>query len=185
MVNLIARSLCEGLLPISIGLIELTEVIIEKAYSVAPFQGQEKAVSDVLIKTTGVGFPEPNRALSNGGARSVWVGGGRALIIGVDLPDLTDMAAVTDQSDGIAAITIVGTEAEAVLARLVPLDLRENTFKNGTTARTYVNQMPASVTRLNSKSFEVMTIRSMARTLVQEMTEAATRCATRASHVDI
>ena len=96
-----------------------------------------------------------------------------------DAGDLAGLAAVTDQADGVAAVKIEGDAAEAVLARLVPLDLRAASFKRGHTARSLVNHMTASITRLGPKSFEVMVMRSMAQTLVHELTEAAEGVAAR------
>lgn len=180
MAKLIAKTPCEGLLPKTIGAVELSEVVIDRAWSVAPFKGQEAAVGEALTKALGVGYPAANRALSKGGARAIWAGAGRALVIGAEMPDLSGLAAVTEQGDGIAAVRIDGTGAEAVLARLVPLDLRAGSFKRGHTARSFVNHMTASITRLGPTSFEVMVMRSMARTLVHDLTEAATGVAARA-----
>jgi heterotetrameric sarcosine oxidase gamma subunit len=177
--NLVARTPCEGLLPVTIGSVTLSEVVIERMAAVAPFKGKEGAVSAALKEACDIVFPAPNRTSSKGDARAVWAGQGRANVIGCDLPDLSGLAAVTDQGDGVAAVKIEGDGAEAVLARLVPLDLRAATFKRGHTARSLVNHMAASITRLGPKSFEVMVMRSMAQTLVHELTEAAEGVAAR------
>jgi heterotetrameric sarcosine oxidase gamma subunit len=177
--NLIARNPCEGLLPVTIGSVTISEVLIDRMASVAPFRGKEAAVSEALKTACGIAFPAPNRTTSKGAVRAVWAGQGRANLIGCDLPDLSGLAAVTDQGDGVAAVKIEGDGAEAVLARLVPLDLRAASFKRGHTARSLVNHMTASITRLGPKSFEVMVMRSMAQTLVHELTEAAEGVAAR------
>jgi heterotetrameric sarcosine oxidase gamma subunit len=177
--NLIARNPCEGLLPVTIGSVTISEVLIDRMASVAPFRGKEAAVSEALMTACGIAFPAPNRTTSKGAVRAVWAGQGRANLIGCDLPDLSGLAAVTDQGDGVAAVKIEGDGAEAVLARLVPLDLRAASFKRGHTARSLVNHMTASITRLGPKSFEVMVMRSMAQTLVHELTEAAEGVAAR------
>lgn len=179
MANLLARTPCEGLLPVTIGSVTLSEVVIERMAAVAPFKGKEGAVSAALKEACDIVFPAPNRTSSKGDARAVWAGQGRANVIGCDLPDLSGLAAVTDQGDGVAAVKIEGDGAEAVLARLVPLDLRAATFKRGHTARSLVNHIAASITRLGPKSFEVMVMRSMAQTLVHELTEAAEGVAAR------
>ena len=179
MANLVERTPCEGLLPVTIGSVTLSEVVIERMAAVAPFKGKEGAVSAALKEACDIVFPAPNRTSSKGDARAVWAGQGRANVIGCDLPDLSGLAAVTDQGDGVAAVKIEGDGAEAVLARLVPLDLRAATFKCGHTARSLVNHMTASITRLGPKSFEVMVMRSMAQTLVHELTEAAEGIAAR------
>jgi heterotetrameric sarcosine oxidase gamma subunit len=177
--NLIARSACAGLLPVTIGSVTLSEVRIDQMASVAPFKGKEAMVSEALKAACGIAFPAPNRTTSKGAARAVWAGQGRANVIGCDLPDLSGLAAVTDQADGVAAVKIEGDGAEAALARLVPLDLRAATFKRGHTARSLVNHMTASISRLGPKSFEIMVMRSMAQTLVHELTEAAEGVAAR------
>ncbi len=179
MAKLIAQSPCAGLLPVSIGTVIVSEIDIIQMWSVAPFKGQEAAVSARLTASIGVGFPSVNRRSHKSGKTALWAGAGRAMIVADALPDLSDIAAVTDQSDACACVRIEGTGAEAVLARLVPVDLRAKTFKTGHTARTLINHMTASVTRVGPFAFEVMVMRSMARTLVQELTEAAQGIAAR------
>lgn len=178
MADLIAKSPCEGLLPSTIGSVTLSEVWPDRITFVAPLQSQTNAVSSALKEALGIAFPKPNRSPSKGDARAIWVGPGQAFVVADTLPDLTGQAAVTDQTDGVAIVAISGADAEAVLARLVPVDLRRATFKTGHTARTLINHMAGSVTRTGANSFEVMVMRSMARTLVAELSEAA-------HHVDL
>ncbi len=180
MVKLIAQTPCEGQLPMTIGDVTLTEVVIQTAWNVAPFAGKEADVSKALEAQSGVGFPAANRMLTKAGSRSIWVGAGRALVQCDGLPELSGLAAVTEQGDAIAAVRLDGPAAEATLARLVPLDLRVSTFKRGHTARSFVGHMAASVTRVGAEAFEVMVMRSMARTLVHELEEAAKGLAARA-----
>jgi len=178
--KLIAQSACDGLLPVTVGTVTLTEIVPENGWIVAPFKGQEKAVSQALSEACGVGFPAANRMLTKAGVRAQWVGAGRALVTGAALPDLAGLAAVTAQADGLAIVGVEGSGAEALLARLVPLDLRAATFKRGHTARTLINHMSGSVSRTGAATFEVAVMRSMARTLVHELTEAAEGVAARA-----
>jgi hypothetical protein len=96
--NLVARTPCEGLLPVTIGSVTLSEVVIERMAAVAPFKGKEGAVSAALKEACDIVFPAPNRTSSKGDARAVWAGQGRANVIGCDLPDLSGLAAVTDQA---------------------------------------------------------------------------------------
>lgn len=102
----------------------------------------------------------------------------QALVIGV-LPDLSGLAAVTEQADAWAVLHLTGPSVVDVLARLVPIDLRPATFKKGHTARTLVGHMTASITRVNGDTFEVMVMRSMADTLAHELSEAAKGVAAR------
>lgn len=178
MANLVALSPCEGLLPQTIGAVTIAEIDPGPVTAILPFKGQEKAVGEALKSALGLGFPAPGRSQSKGGARAIWVGKGEALLMGAACPDLAGAACV-DQSDAWCVVEIVGDRAEDVLARLVPLDLRASQFKRGHTARTLLGHMTASATRSGAKAFEIMVFRSMAETLVEELTRAAGAVAAR------
>ncbi len=174
MARLIATTACAGLLPRAIGDIALTEVVLGPVTSIAPFAGKSDAVTTAL-EVEGLHFPSPGETVTAGRARMIWAGHGRALLCGVEPPlSLATIAAMTDQSDSNAVVQIEGAGAEAVLARLVPVDLRLSVFAEAATARTMVGHMAASVTRVGLMAFEVMVMRSMAKTLVHDLTEAAT-----------
>nr|WP_252734734.1 sarcosine oxidase subunit gamma [Octadecabacter sp. B2R22] len=168
-----------GLLPKTIGAVDLAEVEPASITLIAPYAGQTKAVSAALKDALGVTFPAPNRAVGTG-ARAVWCGIGQALLIGANCPDLKGAACI-DQSDAWAIVRIDGVDAAAVLARLTPVDLRNSQFKSGHTARTLVGHMTASITRVGAHSFEVMVMRSMAATLAHELEQAAENMAARAN----
>jgi sarcosine oxidase subunit gamma len=169
-VKLIAQSPCGDELPLAIGGLNLTEVAIDRMWSVAPFKGKSKAVSDAL----GATLPKPNRSVAHAGMRMIWAGQGVSFVIADALPDLVGLAAVTDQSDAWAVVEIKGPGVAEVLARLVPIDLRLPAFKPGHTARTMLAHMMASITRTGKDSFEIMVMRSMAQTLVHDLNRAAT-----------
>lgn len=158
MADLIARTPLAGLLPVTIGTVTITEVVHDRLTLIAPFRARTIA-----------GFPAPNRTTDV----MIWVGQGQALAIG-DPGDTGDAAAVTDQSDAYAIARIAGSGVEDVLARLVPVDLRLPGFAVGHTARTLLGHMTASVIRRDVAVFEVMVMRSMAATLVHDLTRAAT-----------
>jgi len=141
--KLIARTACAGLLPKATGTFTLSEVDLGQVTLVAPFKGQQKAVSDALKSAIGVGFPAPNRMLGTG-PRMLWCGKGQALLIGAQCPDLP--AGCVDQADGFATVRLDGAGARDVLARLTPIDLRKTTFKRGHTARTLIGHMTGSIT---------------------------------------
>lgn len=164
MVKLIEKTPCAGLLPLEIGDLTLEEVVIDQAFCVAPFKGQEKAVSDALPMP----FPKPNRVTGRN-PRAIWIGPGQALVIGGGVSDL--QAAVVDQSDAWAVVQISGPSVLDVLARLVPVDLRG--MKAGHTVRTLIAHMTGSVTKTGPDTFEVMVMRSMAGTLVHDLERAA------------
>jgi sarcosine oxidase subunit gamma len=156
-------------LPVSIGGATLCEVVLGPVTSIAPFRGRESAVADAL----GLLLPAPGRMQQAGEMRLHWVGPGRVLLVGREAPSgLYDVASVVEQGDGIAAARLDGWAARDVLARLVPLDLGDVAFPDGATARTMLNHMTITLTRVGPLAYEVMTMRSMALTLVNELTEA-------------
>ncbi len=173
MAELIATSLCDRLLPVTLGGLSLTEEQPGSMWVLAPFKGQEKGLSKALEAAHGMAFPAVNRATGKAGSRAVWFGRDMALLMG-PAPDasLAKHAALTDQSDAWAVVRLDGQGAEDVLARLVPVDLRPQVFKRGHTARTELKHMMASVTRIGPQAFQVMVFRSMAKTLVHDLKTA-------------
>lgn len=173
MADLIARSPCEGLLPMSVGTVTLTEINPVYLSSLSASAGNEVGLSESLLSTHGVALPKPNRSTAKKGVRAIWFGHNQIMLMG-SAPDtsLGKFASVTDQSDGWAVVQIEGSQAEAVLARLVPIDLRQSTFKRGHCARTTVQHMQASILRLGEQSFQIMVFRSMAQSLVHDLSSA-------------
>jgi len=178
--KLIARSPCEGLLPVTIGDVTISEELPEAMTSLAPFRAREKDLSAALKAAHGMGLPSPGRATGKAGARVVWFSHGQAMLIG-PAPDasLGDFAALTDQSDAWAVVRLEGADVLDVLARLVPLDLRASRFKRGHTARTNLAHMMASVTKVGENAFQFMVFRSMAETLVHDLKTAMEGAAAR------
>lgn len=180
MARLIELSPAAGLLPLTIGGVTLAEDAVGPVTSVAPFAGKTEEVGKLLRDAFGIGFPGPNGSEKGKGAQILWTGRGRALLIGAPPPTgLAALAAVTDQSDASVWVTVGGPGAEAVLARLVPLDLRVAAFPEGATARSFVNHMTAQITRAAADAFQIGAFRSMAATLVRELAEAAQGVAAR------
>jgi len=175
--KLTSVSPCAGLLPITIGTMQVTEMDCGPITSVTPFEGASKTA---FSRTLGMPFPEPLHSTSDGDARCVWVGQGEALLIGA-LPrdDLGAYAAVVDQSDAWAVVRLDGPQGADVLARLVPVDMRLQVFDVGATARTQLGHMNASITRLDKDSFMIAVFRSMAGTLVHDLTTALEAVAAR------
>ncbi len=137
--------------------------------AVALFPGGADKVAKGL-KTLGLAFPDPGSWAAKDGARIVWTGRDQAFLMGVSAPAL-EGAAVTDQSDGWAGFALSGPGAEAVLARLIPLDLRATAFPVGTAARAALNHMSLILLRVGVDAFELYTFRSMARTAWHELAE--------------
>lgn len=172
MVSLVATSPAAGLLPVAAGGLILSEVIIDQMFAIAPFAGQGKAVAAALKDALGVAMPGPGRSNAKDGVALVWFAYGKLLLVGADVPDLGGLAAVTDQADGWAVLRLDGVAAEAVLARLVPVDLRGATFKKGHAVRTMLGHMTCHILRTGPQAFDIMVMRSMAGSAVHEIAVA-------------
>lgn len=180
MVDLIATPPCGGLLQLSIGSVSLTEVDAGVMTSLAPYRGQDAALSKALKAAHGMEAPAANRATGREGARAIWFGQRMVLLVG-PTPDggLSNHAALTDQSDGWAVVRLEGDGARDVLARLTPIDLRTGTFKRGHTARTELMHLMASITRIGEKTYQIMVFRGFAETLVHDLKTAMAGVAAR------
>ena len=180
MVDLHAKSPCAGLLPLSVGALSLREADLGQMTSLAPYQGQEAALSDALQAAHGVTFPASNRTRTKGDARVLWFGQGMALLTGPEpAPELARHAALTDQSDAWAAVRLEGPGAPDVLARLTPLDLRPSVFETGHTARSELQHMMASITRVDEEAWLILVFRAFAETLVHDLETAMQSVAAR------
>ncbi len=180
MADLIAKTPLAGCAPVTIGAATLSEIDLGRITSLAPFEGRDKSLARAL-KALGLGFPPPNRVILDGSARLVWTGRAQAFLIGPDATALAPHAALTDQSDGWAGLGVEGQAAEAVLARLLPLDLRVASFAVGHAARAPLNHMSSVLMRVAPLSFEILVFRSMARTAWHEVEQAMTMVAARAA----
>ncbi len=76
----------------------------------------------------------------------------------------------TDQSDAWAVVTLAGPGATDALARLATLNLRAMT--DGQATRSHIGHMPGHITRIAPDIWRLMVFRSMAATLVRELTHA-------------
>lgn len=180
MVELKPETPFAGLLPIAQGAARLDEIDLGHLTSLAPFKGQQNALSKALKKAHGVVYPEPNTTDATETARALWFGRDMALLAGpIADAGLRTHAALTDQTDAWAAARLSGPASEDVLARVSPVDLRAARFAEGATVRTLINHMNGSITRTGSDAFFILVFRSMAQTLVQELTEAMEAVAAR------
>jgi len=171
--DLIAKSPCDGLLPLAIGAASLSEVEAGAITSISPFEDGAEPLAEVLKSAHGLSIPAPNRATGKDGARAIWFSRSHVLLVGPKPdPVLAQYAAVTDQSDAWTAVRLEGDAAVDVLARLVPVDLRQATFKRGYTVRTMIQHMNGSITRVGDRAFQIMVFRSMAATLVHDLKTA-------------
>ena len=168
---------CAGLLPLTIGALTVAEAEVGAITSITPFEGASKAA---VVRALGLPFPPPNQTAGNAERRIVWVGQGEGLLIGeAPDPDLGAYAAVVDQSDAWAVVTLSGAGGDAALARLVPVDLRLSAFPVGATIRSRLGHMNASITRTDDDVFLIAVFRSMAATLVHDLETALAAVAAR------
>lgn len=180
MVKLVEISPCEGLLPLTVDGLTLSEVTQAAITSVAPYAGQQAAASELLTSLCGMPMPAPNRSTGRDGARAVWTGAGQAFVLGMAVDaSLARHAALTDQTDAWVVFRLQGEGVEQVLARLTPLDLNPGVFKRGHAARSLLGHMNAVFLRAASDAFEIMVFRSMARTAVHELETAMKAVAAR------
>jgi len=172
--ELLAKTACAGVLPLTVGALSLTESAPAALTTLAPYRGQEQALSKALMAAHGLGFPGVNSSThGKKGARAIWFGRDLALLIGPEPdPQLAQHAALSDQSQGWAVVELAGAGAEEVLARLCPVDLRPSAFPVGASLRTEAKHMMASVGRLDEDRFQIMVFRSLARTLIHDLKTA-------------
>lgn len=179
MVDLTARSACAGLLPLEIGNATLEEIEAGPLTWVSPL-GDPGALSEALEQAHGLGWPEPGRSTAGRGARCLWFGRQEALLMGAAPdPALREHAAIVDQSDAWAVVRLGGSAAVDVLARLVPVDLRDAHFAQGNSIRTQLFHMNASITKIGDGVFMILVFRSMAVTLVHDLKGAMQSVAAR------
>ena len=179
MAELIAKTALAGKKLVVAGTV-LAEVDHGVVCSIAPYPGQEKAVSNAL-RPLGFGFPVANSFATSGAAMIAWSGREQAFLIGVDCPDLAGLAAVTDQSGGWVSLSLQGPLAAQALARYVPMDLRLSAFPVGQAARTPLYHMSMVLLRVAEDGFRLMLFRSMARTAWHEIEVALKTLAARAA----
>ena len=173
--DLAARSAGAGQFPIEAGGARAAEIAPGGLWSVMPFRGRTEAVGRALP----CGWPEAGRVVEAGGLRAIWFGREAAMVSGARPEGLDGLAAVADQSDAWVAVRLDGPAAGEVLARLVPIDLRERAFPEGAAARTQLGHMSVSILRAAGGGFEIRAFRSMAGTLAHELGRAMRAVAAR------
>jgi sarcosine oxidase subunit gamma len=176
--SLTARTAFAGLLPITEAALTLSEAAPEAITWVAPYRGQVAAVSAELDRRTGCAFPAPNRFTAKGGRRIVWTGPEQAFVLGAAPGDIAG-AAIGDQSGGWAACALEGDGAAEVLARLLPIDLRDDRFAVGHAARSLLGHMSCVLMRTGPARYEVLVFRSMAASAAHELHRAMRMVAAR------
>ncbi|MBC7739980.1 MAG: sarcosine oxidase subunit gamma [Candidatus Saccharibacteria bacterium] len=158
MPELIAKSALSGQGSAVHAGITLSEATLGQITSIACFAGRQPEVSAAL----GQDFPAPNSHHDG----LCWTGPDQAFLIGKPAPDLTGLAATTDQTGGWAALRVTGPLAAEALMRHVPLDLRRMTA--GQAARAPLGHMQM-ILMAETDGFLLLVFRSMARTAWHEI----------------
>lgn len=179
MANLIATAPLGFTKPVTMANTTLAQMDWTPMTSIAPFVGREGDVSAALAKI-GLSFPSPCTMQTKAGARIAWTARAQAFLIGEVCPDLGSAAAVTDQSDAWARLSISGPFAQEALARYVPVDLRLSALPVGASIRSQLYHVPLCLMRLEPDVFEMLVFRSMAQTAWHEMEAALRTLAARA-----
>lgn len=178
--NLVAKSPCAGLLPLTVGGMSLTEVETGAMTMLSPRKGRADALDKAMQAAHGLGYPAANGAEAAGDARVIWFGHASVLLVGPETAaGLAAHATLVDQSDAWAVVRLDGQGAEDVLARLVPVDLRRVAFPINATVRSKIGHMSGSITRVGENAFWLMVFRSMAETLVHDLKSAMEALAAR------
>ena len=178
--KLTALSPCTGLLPLTIGAASVAEVDPGHMTSVAPYKGQHEALAKAMQAAHGVDYPQANSRAAAGDTAAVWFGHAQAMLVGPAADaGLAAHAALTDQSDAWAVVTLSGDTVEEVLARLVPVDVRLAHFPVGMAVRTQLQHLSVSLARVEEGAFQIMAFRSMAHTLVHDLKTAMEAVAAR------
>lgn len=164
--------------------IEIGEVVLEcnepaGILSIAPFKGQGMAVSDALGATINISLPTVGGVITKKNIRVMWAGQGQWFVVGeVELANIAEAleakAAVTDQRDAWAVFRLSGPDASEVMSRLCALDI--STLLQGQTARAEFAHMASCITPV-SDGFEIMVMRSFAKTAMHHMQAAMTKLA--------
>ncbi len=173
MIDLTPQNPLDTLLPVSIGgnaLVAATPAFIT---SIMPFSGQEKPCSKALEKAHDLALPAVGRIKGKADLRLIWTGQGQYFLLGTTpaAAAISEFAALGDQSDGWVVMVLEGAAASDILARLCPIDLRPNAFKRGHTARTELAHMMVVISK-TAKGFEIMVMRSLAKTAVHHLQQA-------------
>lgn len=179
MLKLVAKSPAEGLVPLSVGTIELNEVVPAAITSIACYQGHADALSAALKEHHGMTLPKTGQAKGRAGARAIWAGPSVFLVGPEPHADLLHHAAIVDQSDSWCVLNLKGTDVEAVLARLSSVDMRSKALKKGQVVRSQLQHMNAIYHRVSDDSFDIYAFRSMAKTMVHDIDRAMRYIASR------
>ena len=179
MVDLTAVNPMRGAISLKIGTVAVEEVQTS-LFTVGVHKEISKKLLNTMKSVTGMDWPNVCQIKSKDNISLMWFDHTHVAIMGVKPTlQLKKIAAVTDVSDAWLIIDIDGIDARKVLSRVTPTDMREQSFKTGMTQRGDLMHMQASISCIEEHRFRIMVFRSMAQTLVHELTIAMKSVAAR------
>jgi sarcosine oxidase subunit gamma len=136
-------------------------------------EGGEAALAAAIGQRLGLDLPASPVAARSDGHSLAWAGPGQWLLVGGSrsgfaetLAAFSGLAAVSDQSDGRAALRLSGARIRHALAKGCMIDLHPTAFPVGATALTSIAHMGVHLWRAadgpDGAVFEIMVARSMA-----------------------
>ncbi|MGR3434202.1 MAG: sarcosine oxidase subunit gamma [Shimia sp.] len=177
MVKLIDKSPAADLLPRDFGPMRLEEMTLPLT-ALGVLKGGDLGAA--LKAAHGLDLPAPGKMTGSAPVLCLWFGYGHYLLT-VDDPDprLSEVAAVTEQTDAWTHVALGGPGAAEALARLVPIDLRAAAFPPGSVAKTQIGHMNGLVAHLADGHYGLLVFRSMAATPIHEVEAACMEIAAR------
>ena len=131
-----------------------------------------EAALSALVKTRyGLELPTTPRAVRNAAHAFVWAGPGQWLLVAEQresFVELSELAAVSDQSDARAALRLSGPHVRDMLAKGCMIDLHPAAFPPGAVAMTSIAHIGVHLWRVDEQprdgdpAFDVLIARSMA-----------------------
>jgi methylglutamate dehydrogenase subunit D len=134
-------------------------------------RGREPALSALVKARYGLDLPGTPNAVCNAAHALVWAGPGQWLLIAdqkENFAELSELAAVSDQSDGRAALRLSGPHVRDMLAKGCMIDLHPSAFPSGAVAMTSVAHINVHLWRVDEQPrdgnavFDILVPRSMA-----------------------
>jgi sarcosine oxidase subunit gamma len=124
-------------------------------------------------------LPATARRITDGGTQYVWSGPNAWLAISentVLFQELSErfgaVAALTDQSDGLTSFRVIGPQARAALAKLVPIDLHDSAFPPDAAAITLAGHIGVRIWQEDDGAFCLTCFRSFAQALHHALVQA-------------
>jgi len=143
---------------------------------IAAFRGQDAAINTAL----GTSLPTTPCRSSQDGVTYLWSGPRAWLAMSEDpalLAEISErlrgIAAVTEQSDGLVLLRVIGPQARKILAKLVPIDLHPSAFSADAVAITLAGHIGIRIWQDDDGAFTLACFRSFAGALHHSLLEAS------------